>query len=46
MVCRMRWPDTGGALVCNLGNFLRMLATQQPIKHWPGTSLMAKLLKK
>jgi hypothetical protein len=44
MVCRMGWPHTGGAPVCNLGNFLRMLATPQPIKHWTLTRLKAKLL--
>jgi hypothetical protein len=40
----MGWPHTSGAPVCNLGNFLRMLATPQPIKHWTLTRLKAKLL--
>ena len=32
----MRWP--------NLGNFLRMLATPEPIKDWSLTSLKAKVV--
>jgi hypothetical protein len=45
MVCRMGWPHTGGAPVCNLGNFLRMLAMLKPIKHRSLTSLKEKLVK-
>jgi hypothetical protein len=33
------------ALVYNLGNFLRTLATPEPIKHWSLTSLKEKLIK-
>ena len=34
----MRWPT-------NLGNFLRTLATPEPIKEWSLTSLKEKLIK-
>jgi len=34
----MRWPT-------NLGNFLRTLATPEPIKDWSLTSLKEKLIK-
>ncbi len=33
------------ALAYNLGNFLRMLATPEPIKDWSLTSLKEKLIK-
>jgi Transposase DDE domain group 1 len=33
------------ALAYNLGNFLRTLATPEPIKKWPLTSLKEKLIK-
>jgi len=33
------------ALACNLGNFLRTLATPEPIKDWSLTSLREKLIK-
>ena len=33
------------ALACNLGNFLRTLATPEPIKDWSLTSLKEKLIK-
>jgi hypothetical protein len=33
------------ALAYNLGNFLRMLATSEPIKDWSLTSLKEKLIK-
>jgi len=33
------------ALAYNLGNFLRTLATPEPIKHWSLTSLKEKLIK-
>jgi hypothetical protein len=33
------------AFVCNLGNFLRTLATPEPIKDWSLTSLKEKLIK-
>jgi Transposase DDE domain group 1 len=33
------------ALACNLGNFLRTLATPEPIKNWSPTSLKEKLIK-
>jgi Transposase DDE domain group 1 len=33
------------ALACNLGNFLRTLATPDPIKDWSLTSLKNKLIK-
>jgi hypothetical protein len=33
------------ALAYNLGNFLRTLATPEPIKHWSLTSLTEKLIK-
>src|SRR3984893_14458969 len=33
------------ALAYNLGNFLRTLATPEPIKDWSLTSLKAKLIK-
>ena len=33
------------ALAHNLGNFLRTLATPEPIKHWSLTSLREKLVK-
>ena len=32
-------------LACNLGNFLRTLATPEPIKDWSLTSLKEKLIK-
>src|SRR5205085_12312359 len=32
-------------LACNLGNFLRTLATPEPIKDWLLTSLKDKLIK-
>ena len=34
-----------GALAYNLGNFLRTLATPEPIKDWSLTSLKEKLIK-
>jgi len=33
------------ALAYNLGNFLRTLATPEPIQHWSLTSLREKLIK-
>ena len=33
------------ALACNLGDFLRALATPEPIKDWSLTSLTEKLIK-
>ena len=33
------------ALACNLGNFLRKLATPEPIKEWLLTTLNEKLIK-
>ena len=33
------------ALAYNLGNFLRTLATPEPIKNWSLTSLREKLIK-
>jgi hypothetical protein len=33
------------ALACNLGNFLRTLATPEPIREWSLTSLKEKLIK-
>ena len=33
------------ALAYNLGNFLRTLATPEPIKHWSLSSLKEKLTK-
>ena len=33
------------ALAYNLGNFLRTLATSEPIKDWSLTSLKEKLIK-
>src|ERR1700730_6286833 len=33
------------ALACNLGNFLRTLATPEPIKDWSLTSLKENLIK-
>jgi hypothetical protein len=33
------------ALACNLANFLRTLATTEPIKNWSLTSLKEKLIK-
>ncbi len=33
------------ALACNLGNFLRTLATPEPIKDWSLTTLKDKLIK-
>jgi hypothetical protein len=33
------------ALAYNLGNFLRTLATPEPIKDWPLMSLKEKLIK-
>ena len=33
------------ALAYNLGNFLRTLATPEPIKNWSLTSLKEKLIK-
>jgi hypothetical protein len=33
------------ALSCNLGNFLRTLATPEPIKEWSLTSLKERLIK-
>jgi hypothetical protein len=33
------------ALACNLGNFLRTLATSEPIKDWSMTTLKEKLIK-
>jgi hypothetical protein len=33
------------ALVYNLGNFLRTLATPEPIKNWSLTSLKEKVIK-
>jgi hypothetical protein len=33
------------ALACNLGNFLRTVATPKPIKDWSLTSLKDKLIK-
>jgi hypothetical protein len=33
------------ALAYNLGNFLRTLATPEPIKNWSQTSLKKKLIK-
>ena len=33
------------ALAYNLGNFLRTLATPEPIKDWPMTTLKEKLIK-
>jgi Transposase DDE domain group 1 len=40
----VRWP-TARALAYNLGNFLRTLATPEPIKDWSLTSLKEKLIK-
>ncbi len=33
------------ALAYNLGNFLRILTTPEPIKHWSLSSLEEKLIK-
>lgn len=33
------------ARACNLGNFMRTLATPEPIKDWSLTSLKEKLIK-
>ena len=33
------------ALDCNLGNFLRTLATPEPIKDWSMTTLREKIIK-
>ena len=52
----MSWPSTTSAarasnglqlhaLAYNLGNFLRTLATPEPIKDWSLTSLKEKLIK-
>jgi hypothetical protein len=38
-------PPTPSALAYNLGNFLRTLATPEPIKDWSLTSLKEKLIK-
>jgi hypothetical protein len=39
-------PKSGNhALAYNLGNFLRTLATPEPIKDWSLTSLKEKLIK-
>jgi hypothetical protein len=38
---RQKQPPTAG----NLGNFLRTLATPEPIKDWSMTSLKEKLIK-
>ena len=39
-------PKSGNhALAYNLGNFLRTLATPEPIKNWSPTSLKEKLIK-
>ena len=40
-----RWRRTFGTTVDNLGNFLRTLATPEPIKDWSLTSLKDKLIK-
>jgi hypothetical protein len=37
--------DVGDSLAYNLGNFLRTLATPEPIKDWSLTSLKEKLIK-
>ena len=42
-VCRRRLQLH--ALAHNLGNFLRTLATPEPIKNWSLTSLKQKLIK-
>jgi Transposase DDE domain group 1 len=36
---------SGSSLAYNLGNFLRTLATPEPIKDWSLTSLKEKLIK-
>ena len=38
-------PPPASALAYNLGNFLRTLATPEPIKDWSLTSLKEKLIK-
>ena len=40
-----RWSENPGAGHYNLGNFLRTLATPEPIKDWSLTSLKEKLIK-
>jgi DDE family transposase len=45
LFCRERGPLQLHALSYNLGNFLRTLATPEPIKDWSLTSLKEKLIK-
>jgi Transposase DDE domain group 1 len=42
---RQRRPSSVHALAYNLANFLRTLATPEPIKDWSLTSLKEKLIK-
>jgi DDE family transposase len=46
VIRRQRRPSPAShALAYNLGNFLRTLATPEPIKDWSLTSLKEKLIK-
>src|ERR1700724_2403756 len=42
---RQRGSFTASCAAYNLGNFLRTLATPEPIKEWSLTSLKEKLIK-
>jgi DDE family transposase len=44
-VRRERRPSPASCAAYNLGNFLRTLATPEPIKDWSLTSLKEKLIK-
>src|SRR5436853_312397 len=44
-VRRERRPSPASCVAYNLGNFLRSLATPEPIKDWSLTSLKEKLIK-
>jgi hypothetical protein len=44
VICR-KYKHLKFALAYNLGNFLRTLATPEPIKDWSLTSLKEKLIK-
>ena len=43
--CSACWKSLGRTLAYNLGNFLRTLATPEPIKEWSLTTLKEKLIK-
>ncbi len=44
LIRHQRRSLSASALPCNLGNFLRAVATPEPIKNWSLTSLREKLI--